>query len=834
MVMSRMDDRSMRSRAGGFEEGLAVFVASVISVCVVLVLLPYMQVLLVLLTLVPSLLLAVWIARNEITLKEPNPEAVMVCPGYDAEEKAKTFGFSMVVAAILNYLVAALVTEVESGSVSVAGWGSILSPVFHVFTVLFLIVATFTVLKARSYAQDLKSFMTNYALPTACPTLQMTRNGQVVLGQEFQHVAQLSVSSPTDSFHPLPGEVKTRTVRQWVGKDGPFILDLENQRNPHLVIFGSSGTGKSQTVKSVELRYWAAKRIPFLIIDWQGEQASFVRKIGGMVWTVPKDFKLNPLRLAGSTPSQQVANIEESLTVSLELSPLQAFEVGRIVAEAYKERGIVEDNHETWVLPPPTWKDIIETMQARLRSGQYAGEQIESVNWTIRKLQRASHIFGDELQEFFDVVLNIPTCIDLSELMGVDIAKTLVTYTILQRIYNQFSIRGFSDLRLLLVLDESHQVFGKQAGTAGTQESLPLKIIRLGRKYGFGVVVASQLATDIPGPAISNVATVIAMMHDEPEQVNYVKKFVNLTKTEREIYARLPRGAAFIKHLGEPYPHLVKVNMVADDEIQAVRASTERLRNDVLSRASPCLGTDATSINSKLPPSSPLHLQENFPTHKPTAQETRTLEAKTSAARPSTFEPSIQGSDGDDLTSLEKAVLRILETKPITVRDLLSNFPNIDYRQMLDILEDLHKDGLIQEEKVANLNGKGTVFYAALRTEWVQSESLEHRAMVTIIAEALSHLGPVLYMQTKSDAPDIGLEFADPKVATEVETGRKKLTPIELDRWAEGVKRRNEKLGYRDVLVIVPNAAVEKRYRGVCVKYGLELATMRRLGEKLC
>jgi hypothetical protein len=88
-------------------------------------------------------------------------------------------------------------------------------------------------------------------------------------------------------------------------------------------------------------------------------------------------------------------------------------------------------------------------------------------------------------------------------------------------------------------------------------------------------------------------------------------------------------------------------------------------------------------------------------------------------------------------------------------------------------------------------------------------------------------------MQTKADAPDIGLEHVNPKAAVEVETGRKKLTPDELDRWAEGVKERDRKLGYQDVLVVVPNAAVEKRYRGVCEKYALELATMKTLGENL-
>lgn len=164
------------------------------------------------------------------------------------------------------------------------------------------------------------------------------------------------------------------------------------------------------------------------------------------------------------------------------------------------------------------------------------------------------------------------------------------------------------------------------------------------------------------------------------------------------------------------------------------------------------------------------------------------------------------------------------------MRNLLSAFSTVQYREMLDILEGLRGEGLVQEEKVANFEGKGTVFYATLRSEWLQSESIGHRAMVNMIAEAVTHLRPAVYMQTKADAPDIGLELTDPKGCLEVETGRKKLSPFELDEWAKRTKERDRKLGYYDVLVIVPNASVEARYKDVCAKHGLELTTMAKLG----
>lgn len=102
-----------------------------------------------------------------------------------------------------------------------------------------------------------------------------------------------------------------------------------------------------------------------------------------------------------------------------------------------------------------------------------------------------------------------------------------------------------------------------------------------------------------------------------------------------------------------------------------------------------------------------------------------------------------------------------------------------------------------------------------------------------MIAQALEHFRPVRYMQNRADSPDLGLELVEPKGCVEVETGRKKLTPSELEQWAASVKHRNTGLGYKDTLVVVPDSAIEARYKNACAKFGLELTTMSRLGAAL-
>jgi len=814
----------------GLSEALVFFLASQVSVLGVMVFMPVAFAVLVL----GPVLFVVWIlssfcAYRHIAPKPPRADDIMVRYGCPARP-GTIWGYSLLVASLSGDLLAAFAVEIGIAWSSATGrWGDVIGLFLHVVSLLFLILAVVAFWKARGYYLEVAESQTMYASPVQYSVLGAAERRLVILGNELQHAAHISTSTAADLPEALPGEVRARTLQIRVGEDRPFCLELGKERNPHCVVFGSAGTGKSEAVKTIALRYWLAKHIPFLVLDRTGEYASFVRDVGGVVWAVPEDFTVNPLRLGGYSPHQRAGEIEESLTCSVELSPLQASEVSRTVLEAYIEAGIDENDESTWKRTPPTWDDIISLMEAKVRSGEYSGQQLESVNWTIRKLRRVSRVFGEEQDEFFDVVLKVPVCVDMSGLRGADIAKSILTHSLLQRIYSRFELRGSSDLSLLVVIDEAHLILKTEEKKAAiTQEPLLIRIVRLARKYGFAIVIACQLASDIPEAALANAATVIALMFDEPRQVNYIKKFLNLSKHELEIYARLPPGACFVKSLGRRYAALVKVQMVSNEEIQAAKALTERVRlpkpvkpEGRLRTVLPTSHEDA-SLASEVFPTSRLQTRNE-------RAEARAKDARTALPK----EVSQQSVASNETTLLEKKVLCLLEKGPVTMKELLGAFPSVGYREMLRVLESLQTQGIMQESKVANLRGKGTVFYAALRPDWAQSESVEHRAMVDMIAQALEHLRPVRYMRTEADSPDVGLEVVEPKGCVEVETGRKKLTPSELEKWAAGVEQRNRKLGYKDTLVVVPNSAIEARYKDSCEKHGLELTTMAKLGAKL-
>ena len=787
-------------------------------------------------------LAALW-ARRRLEPKRVGEDDVLVRWGHPAR-KGTVIAHCLYVAAVAGNilvliigLLAPMPVVTTDSAVFLVGLSAILRPLMRwgttIFAAMFALIAIFN---AGSTYHDIKDFETTYSSAEEYDVLEAAGKGSVILGHEFSRVAQISVApaTATTSVEPLPGEVVGRHLERWVGQDGAFVVDLEKEPNQHVLVFGPAGLGKTQTVWALVLRYWLAKRIPFLVLDSMGEYVGLVREIGGVVWTVPRNFVLNPLRLSGYSPTERVNELVESLTHTTGLTDLQSSEVGSVLEQAYRDRGILEDDESTWTKPSPIWADVVAIMESRYRTGYYREQAQQSVYWTLRKLMRSNirQLFGEEHGEFFDTVLKVPTVIDLSGLKGQDIAKSLVTYLVFARIKQAFDTLGLSRLRLFVVLEEAHLILKTEERKSNTVgEPLPLKLIRMGRKYGFSIVVSTQLATDVSKEAAANCSTIIALKFTHPEQLAYVEKWISLSKPELEIYARLPRGAAFIGRQSQRYPSLVKTQMVSREEIQATRALTEHI--DLSERTktrqgrenSPAVSRRDTFSASEVP--GPPKAQER--------SDTATLPSTEMPAvpRPAFEEPSQLSAETNQLTLLEKEVLHVLETGTVTIKELRDSFPNVDYRKMLHVLEGLQMQGFIQETKVANLQGKGTVFYSALRADWLQSESVEHRALLGMIARALEEFRPVQYMQNRADSPDLGLELIEPKACIEVETGRKKLTTSELEQWAASVKHRNTKLGYKDTLVVVPNSAIETRYRNACAKHGLELATMSQLGAAL-
>ena len=94
-----------------------------------------------------------------------------------------------------------------------------------------------------------------------------------------------------------------------------------------------------------------------------------------------------------------------------------------------------------------------------------------------------------------------------------DNEKSLVTYFILQRICELFGKGEMNaNPRLLVAIDEAWQLMASQQKLIklpSAHEMLAEKIVRLGRKYGFGIVTSTQQLDDLPSAFINSSSVMV-------------------------------------------------------------------------------------------------------------------------------------------------------------------------------------------------------------------------------------------------------------------------------------------------------------------------------------
>jgi hypothetical protein len=659
---------------------------------------------------------------------------------------------------------------------------------------------------------------TRWATPRLYDGLEAALHGKVLLGAEFEHTVTTSVLTHEEQEDERLRDVTLgQKQEKLVHADRPYFLVFEQHANSHLFACGMSGQGKTETAKTIITRTWNARRIPSLILDFKGEystrdprhpgELSFMEKLGGLVYNVPVDFTINPLKLNKLSPLHRAQVAAELLLSSTKLSALQSGEVVEMIMECYKACGISEENSqaENESKLPPTILDVMERLELYRKGGKWKGEKLDSVGWIIEKLRLVKHIFKAEDVDFFDIALKIPLAINLSPLKGVDVAKTLVINAILKRIQEQCEEQHLSKLRLIVVVDEAHRILKTEMAETGLIRTEPLliQILRESRKYGFAMLLLSQLATDVQEEAAANVATVLCHGFDQPGQLGHVKKWIDMSEPELHAFRLLPRGGAFIKHYGDPHSHLLRLQLVDDSEFVYSRMLCRRVKATLPKRGK----SQIPETTSKLRVFYDNIMKETAKSSEPT--------------------PVPMEMKGDELTVLENRLLQALMMQAMTTSMIQDKFGELGYDALLDKLREFEGKNMIQVARVANLTGKSTTFYAALKAERLQAEGLEHRVALDQIETAYDALAHLRYDKSHADFPDLG--FPSVGIAIEYETGRKKLTPSDMAEWASHVKERNGKLGYTRTIVVVPSVLVLERYVSACKKHGLELVTMGKL-----
>jgi Helicase HerA, central domain len=285
-------------------------------------------------------------------------------------------------------------------------------------------------------------------------------------------------------------------------------------RNGHAVILGTSGSGKTQTLKAI------AHELPSLFPDIKIVVADFHGDLelpNEVCYSLDAESPhgLNPLVLdldpKGGGPDLQAIAVSSILRKSLKMGENQQGLTLNAFISCYENRGIFQKDQSTWMNIPPTFADLEAELQSRLEDGCKDSEKL------LLKLAATLKygIFSKSQPS-----INFPLVrFDLSALSKVPGLSAIAAETLLKQLLDSHKLMGEINGRVprcYVILDEV-----KEVKSSNTLE----RITSEARKFGLGVIVASQMDSDISNTVLANSSMKMVLAIDQVEAAKVARRF---------------------------------------------------------------------------------------------------------------------------------------------------------------------------------------------------------------------------------------------------------------------------------------------------------------------
>ncbi len=375
----------------------------------------------------------------------------------------------------------------------------------------------------------------------------------------------------------------------------PFYWTYQNLANPHIAVVGISGSGKSYFIKTFLLRSSFVWNSNALIIDWAGEYRDWVRQTNGKIISLGKGAYLNLLDLGGMKPYDRIKQIMRTVELLTDIAnyPEQRRLTEQAIEKAYIENKFRMDSREQKdelgkPLTAPTLKDVVRLLTEQAQVGNYEfPAELENAIYRLKQFTKPGEdFFAQQSTVKLDDIINSGLVdLDLSGLPD-ETMRALAALTLLQFVKERMRLEGSSEakgLKLLIVLDEAWKI-GKE------ENSDAVMIVREGRKYNFGMIIASQNPTDISEAIFSNVGTTFMLKVKFEKFLDYLQGSLNFSNFMREEISRLAVGQCAVNlslTLPVPYPSTFLIDKIEGEEpskeffLDLTGVLTEKQRRDI-------------------------------------------------------------------------------------------------------------------------------------------------------------------------------------------------------------------------------------------------------------
>ena len=288
--------------------------------------------------------------------------------------------------------------------------------------------------------------------------------------------------------------------------------------NPHIAITGETGSGKTQATKTIvsELR---GQDLPALILDFKDDYSSeaFTSVEGFDLHDASfGSLPLNPMIPAIDkqrnliNPSQHTYQVADIIKRVFKLGDQQAYRLREAIKRAYELGGFLLGPG-----PLPAEKSFpgLDVVQHELLDDK-ANEPL---------LGRLSPIFdlglfcADTAGSNFQDLFQSSAVIRLAQLPSNEVKNSVAEFFLMALYNHLIRQQQIHMLRRVLVLDEAWRV---------VESPFLAPLMREGRAFGLGVVIASQFPRDLPEAIRGSTATRLFFSQGQVEQIREIQRTI--------------------------------------------------------------------------------------------------------------------------------------------------------------------------------------------------------------------------------------------------------------------------------------------------------------------
>lgn len=353
----------------------------------------------------------------------------------------------------------------------------------------------------------------------------------------------------------------------------PVYLERDNLAK-HLLIAGTTGSGKTHACLSLLLQAWQVHRIPFVVLETsiKSEYAKKLKKLIGddlSVFTVG-DESGNPLHLdllqvpPGIKVEAHMGHLSNTFKAAFTLPPPTPHLLNEALHIWYQRCGWEVDKN---VYAPDAGKplvfaDLLSILEDLLFKKYRRYDQELRGNIEAALLARLSSLTRGSLGQFFasppgkqtawEDLMKKPVILELANITDPE-QKALALLYILYRIRCRAQEeQNLPDRLHLTVIEEAHQVLSHQevsknpevADAAGAAMQAFADALRLLREFREGFIILDQMPSRLSPAVRNNTNMKLALRLPEGEEQKIIAEGAGLDEGQKKLLYRLEPGEA--------------------------------------------------------------------------------------------------------------------------------------------------------------------------------------------------------------------------------------------------------------------------------------------------